>query len=828
MSRFESFIRSLTSPVRKADGRPPERTAGDTRRRHEWKRRRERYHSGQGTVEKQSVDRRAQAFAAIEDSVIDRGGMRKPYDPLFLRDIAANAVVQAYIDTLAQDVASAGWKLKPRDEDANVDDNQLAEWERELRDLHPELPFRDVLEETARILLELGDATWVKHYYSGSNDLAEFVVVDSSTMFKRVDDYGITEGYLQASRRNRDVANQFDEDEVVWFSWSLRPDRHYGQGPLEKAQNEVELIEELAEKERLDLVAGSPPGVMSPDFTDDFGTVPDEDWDTFVDAMRLEEGERHRVGYSKIPMEFTPINHTYQELQILDRSKYWVTVLGSVFKVNPSYAGFDFENTNRATDETQQEAYAQRGFRVTLRQLEESINRGLVWDEFSEDVRFEFEREQTVGEKESRANLIQTQAEAGQKMAAALEDDDAGVHFRDGEIVVDDGEIGPEDQSGPGGGFFASVDGPDEADGAITTKSAGDDSTDYDGDLPVVAMLSTDEWARYEKHLIDAHVSQIAPESVDDIEKRAWRRADDVPKYVRDGIAEAIDRGAVFNRFENIPGTLVDTLERVLRDNLTDRDGWSLDAVVDDLSATFPGVDEDNLEVIARTETTSVLNDAREVGYQSRDDSDKHLFYWQGPGDSRTTELCRDMKIATGVESGTPETDFDEVPGEPVPMKTLVRLQRQASKHHFPNLQFRRHTPHINCRHTFVRDATADLDFEIEVDIPGRDAFNKAVSKSCGCGEVVDYESVVGSVIKYGDSRTRRELEIERALGESIEQILRRAFTESGGTIAGAKRAINDRLRQSANYDEDENGLLSKDTLYTYRDKYEDAVADVV
>jgi len=857
MSRLDNFIRSLASPVTKGGvDRSPDETAGDSRRRSEWRHRRRRYNSGDGVVEKQSVDRRAQAFAAIQQSVVEAGGMRKPYDPLFLRDLSANAVVQAYIDTLSQDVASASWTLRARDEDATISDAKLAEYERDLRSIHPELPFHDVLEGTSRILLELGDATWVKHYYEGTNDLAEAVVVDSSTMFKQVDDFGITDSYIQASRRNRDVANKFDTDEVVWFSWSIRPDRHYGQGPLEKSQNEVELVEELAEKERLDLIAGSNPGVISPDYNDEFGgTVPDEDWDTFVEQMQLDEGERHRVGYSKIPVAFEPITANYQELQILQRSKYWVTVLGSVFKVNPSYAGFDFENVNRATDKSQREAFKQRGFRVTLQQLEESLNRQLVWTDISDDVVFEFEREQTPEERETRASLIREQAEAGQEMATALEDSEATVSFRDGRLVVEDGEITPsEDDGGDMGGIFASVDKAshwelavedgvegfkntntgtfvpvDEADvdqmaDLQTADGAGDTGNGNSGD-GVVAALSDDEWAAYERSLIDAHKSQIQPDSVDDIEKRAWNRDDEVPEYVREGVLESIDRGAIFDQIQSVPGTLRETLEDTLRDSLTQPQGWSLDSITDRLSDAFPGVDDEALETVARTETTSVLNEAREVGYESREDADRFRFYWQGSEDSRTTQLCEDLMIATGSASGTPEA-FDNYPGESVDMKTLVRLEREASNYHFPDLQFRRHVPHINCRKTFVRDAAADVD--IDVDVPGANEFNKASCKSDHDADAESYADVVGGIGEYIKSRSSREREIEQALGEDIRQVLRRAFDESDGAVEGAKRAIDRRLKASPNYDHKANGLLSKPTLYRYRNKYEDRLDGVL
>ena len=1003
-------------------------TAGDERRRAEYRKRRQKSHNS--PVEKQSVDRRATDFSSFENSIQDAGAKPKPYDPIFLRDIGSYAIVQAYIDTLSQDAASASWKLSPRDENSDVDEGAIAEAERRVRNLHPELPFRDVIEQTARMTLRMGDGTWVKHYYENSDDLAEILVVDSATMFKRVDDHGITEGYVQASRRQSDVVAEFDPSEVVWFSWSLPEDRHYGEGPVEKTEDEIELLEELQQKERLDLIAGSPPGVVSPDFTDEFGTVPDEDWDTFVEGMMLDEGERHRVGYSKIPIDFTQLNSSYQELQILERSKYWVTVLGSVFKVNPSYAGFDFENTNRATDESQQEAYAQRGFRVLLRQLEEAINHGLIWEDISENIRFDFEREQTIDEKKSRAELIETQANAASTMSGVLAagddagDEDPAVHFRDGQIFVDDGVIEPADDGGGDmGGFFASLDksvppsddlvaknipqeaideigedafvppkgmydavqtgleaieehGRDEASGgtadaitrarqivrhyeddepltgtnddgvpyvreinaffarhraqgnhefdddeydqhyedpgwladklwggdagaswsedlveriesivsssadtpvgkveaddlvfdteaeaervaellgiegshthddgetympgpshdvledAVEAATGGDsgnsNNADVDDDDRDTLVLSDDQLAEYDRHILEAHKTQIQPESVDDIEKRAWERDEDVPEYVLEGIRNAIDRGAIFENFETVPGTLRETLEDVLRDSLTQPNGWSLDSIVDRLADAFPGVDTDSLETVARTETTSILNRSREVGYENREDADEFRYYWNGPGDTRTTDLCEDLKIATGQASGTPETDFSEVPGGPVDMSTLVRLEREASEEHFPDLQFRRHVPHINCRHTFVRDASADID--VDVDVPDAEVFN-SVAK-CGCTDAHDaeYASVVKDMVS-DFRRSNREHEVEAALGEPMPQILRRAFVSSGGSVEPAKRQINDRLRESPSYDHEAKGLVSKPTLYSWKDRYEEDLTDVV
>lgn len=697
MSYFKDFVNALAPTIDAG-------SSGATRGAREHDRRRRRMLQGKGAVEKQDVERRAQLNDEISESAIRQGASRKPYDPLLLRDLARNAVVQAYIDTLSQDVAGANWAVVPRDEQRRVNDGILSAVERELKHLHPQRPFRDLLESTTRNLLQLGDATWVKHYRTDRKDeLAEAVVADSATFFKKIDDHGLTDGYVQTSITSGRNPTPFAEREVVWYEWGNSPDRFYGEGPVEKAQEEIELVEELAEKERLDLIQGSPPGVISQSPNDDFGGMSDEQWENFKERMKLDEGERHRVGYSKVPIEFQPLSSNYQELQVLERSKYWVTVLGAVFKCNPSYVGFDFENVNRATDESQQEAYAQRGFRVTLRALEESLNRQLVWPEYSEDVRFEFEREQTASEQKTRAELLERQATAGKELSNAGLD----VTYRDGQLTVEDGPVdeGNVGSSGGGGGFFGSVDDPDDAEIAISRKGNGHDP---DPDL------THDELVTLEEVILRAHKRQIEPESLEAIEKVSWGQDEDVPDYVFEKIEEVID-DALFDDIESIPGDVADFLEDFFKDKLTQPQGWSLDSMVDDLSDHFPDVDTDMLETVARTETTSVLNEAREQGYKDREDAGEEFrFYWQGPDDSRTTDLCDALKAETNPDYG----------GDPVPLDDLVTLEREFSNEYFPDLTFRKHAPHINCRHTFVRavGATIDVDVPTAEDIAAAEA----------------------------------------------------------------------------------------------------------
>ena len=741
---------------------------------------------GQNSVFKQEVDRRATTSPQVSRSVRAHGGVPKPYDPALLRDVAANGPAQAYIDTLAQDVASARWSLVPRDEETDVEDGQRAELERRLESIHPEKSFRDILEQTTRNLLELGDAAWVKHYFSDGSGLAEVVPVDSARMFKKVDGHGLTQAYLQAEFSTFDVREPLDTDEVVWFEWASRTDHVYGHGPVEKGLETLMLLDELQQKEKKDLEEGMPPGIVSAAEDADNPLPPDE-FDTVKEEFELHEGERHRLLVTRGEWDFTDFSGNYQELQILDRNKFWIHVLGAVMKVNPPYAGFDFQEGNKAQNDSQKEAYAQRGFRQTLRQVEEAVTRQLVHEDLTEELDFKFEREQTVAERKEHASLLEQAANAAEAWANAGR---TVTVDEDGQLTVEPGDVTPDDVEtpAPSGGLFGSVDkegvrkavplsapagnapvGDDamgewrkfladiaDEGGMVmdpesertypgedlaptgnvvvfgveperlrslmeaypgvqynveepTTRDppGGDEFEDSEAESPADEApagldLTEEEVLQMDQILEGAYKSQIWPESVDDIEKRAWSGDDSVPDYVLEQISMAIDSGAVFDDFKTLPARVVEEVKGLLEDNLTQPQGWSLDSVVDDFKDVFPGVPEEQLEVVARTETASVLNKAREEGYQSREESGRFRFKWVGPSDNRTTDACTELKERTNPDHG----------GTPVSLPDLKRMEQEVHAEHFNNLEFRTHTIHPNERHTFVRVVADPLDEE--------------------------------------------------------------------------------------------------------------------
>lgn len=163
-----------------------------------------------------------------------------------------------------------------------------------------------------------------------------------------------------------------------------------------------------------------------------------------------------------------------------------------------------------------------------------------------------------------------------------------------------------------------------------------------------------------------------------------WDDDESVPSFVKDTITGVLE-GAIFDSFESLPGFAADALTGLFRDNLLQPQGWSLRSISEDIEERF-GIPGDDAELIARTESASILNNAREEGYEEIGISDEPVFEWIGPSDHRTTDACKWLKDQT--EGG-------------VTMDRLIELEQEATRKFFPHLDFRRHLVHPQCRHTF-------------------------------------------------------------------------------------------------------------------------------
>ena len=173
--------------------------------------------------------------------------------------------------------------------------------------------------------------------------------------------------------------------------------------------------------------------------------------------------------------------------------------------------------------------------------------------------------------------------------------------------------------------------------------------------------------------------------------------ASGTPEFVLERIREAIMGGALFSDFEDIPSSELMDFRQTFADAVG-TDNFTLDSVTDAVM-NFGDIERTRAERIARTETSAVLNTAREDGYQERGEADA-LFYWTGasPGDERQTEACEWLIRQTNPFTAN---------GTPRPMSELRDMLGEAWTHD-DEMDTNMSRPqswvvHINERSTFVK-----------------------------------------------------------------------------------------------------------------------------
>ena len=181
-----------------------------------------------------------------------------------------------------------------------------------------------------------------------------------------------------------------------------------------------------------------------------------------------------------------------------------------------------------------------------------------------------------------------------------------------------------------------------------------------------------------------------------------WQDSGNVPRFVKEFIEEAIEEEQVlYDEFANVHNSAVNQVHGIIKKHLTGPTGWSINQIAMSIFGSFDEVTRENAETIARTEVAAVLNKARELAYEASDDVVG--FYWSGPDDHRTTDLCEGVKADIEQRGGYVESL--EV------LKEILRkhAHRKADTYGTPG-RVEDYVPHFKCRHTYIRAEYRFLD----------------------------------------------------------------------------------------------------------------------
>ena len=205
-------------------------------------------------------------------------------------------------------------------------------------------------------------------------------------------------------------------------------------------------------------------------------------------------------------------------------------------------------------------------------------------------------------------------------------------------------------------------------------------------------------WDEWETCLFELH--QGAFEAEPDVQLANFTETA-VPDFVKDRLQDAIMQGAIFSQFDTIADNDLMQLQEFMMEQLVDQDGWTTDGIANRLQDLEPELSKPEAETIARTETASIVNTAREEGYQETGMGDEQ-FYWTGATQAeqpdRTTDACDWLIHKTNPNYGGTPVSLDE-------LKDLIEEAPEHDEDMNDNLaRPEDYVPHINCRKTFVRD----------------------------------------------------------------------------------------------------------------------------
>ena len=151
-------------------------------------------------------------------------------------------------------------------------------------------------------------------------------------------------------------------------------------------------------------------------------------------------------------------------------------------------------------------------------------------------------------------------------------------------------------------------------------------------------------------------------------------------------IDKILNQRIFVNAFKKLGIDTVSKIQEIFREAYENPEEYSMDILVNKLYNIVQDK-RPHLETIVRTETGNINNLAREIAYKSIDKDGKFKYKWIGPDDNRTTKICR--RITERTKNGVTLEELKKIIREEADPKTYT-----------PSRPF---SPHINCRHTYVR-----------------------------------------------------------------------------------------------------------------------------
>jgi HK97 family phage portal protein len=334
-------------------------------------------------------------------------GVPRNVNIIELRQYAKSSWVQMVENAICKQISSIDFEIVPTDEEEEVlkYNSEIEEVDYLLRNPNRnKQTFYDVWGQYLRDVLEL-DAGVIWLGTNAKGKVVELFCYDASRFLIEMDVHGIVQKYWQYSYANpKGYPLAFDAEEIVYGKMNNSSEHYpYGFSPLQSIQQEVEvMIQSTRYNKEYFKNNAIPSGIVSAEMDHDSLTRLKNSW------MNDIKGKAHKLLFiNSKDVAFTNLNGTNKDMQWLDGQKWYFHLVFGAYGLSPQEVGF-YENSNRATGESQERLTIKNAIKPYLKLIEDKINREIIPKVVGHrDIKFQWKLKDSVAEKLEHEQTIQ-------------------------------------------------------------------------------------------------------------------------------------------------------------------------------------------------------------------------------------------------------------------------------------------------------------------------------------------------------------------------------------------------------------------------------------
>lgn len=322
-----------------------------------------------------------------------------------LRQFAKAPFVQTIKGMIKKRMYNTEWYLKNRDEEDETDYmNDINEVEHLLRFPNQNNhAFWDVWGRFIDDVLDL-DAGVIWKGRNGAGKIVELMPYDGGRFLFDITANGDINGFYQFSFKFPSSAPKFfEKNDIIYGSIGFNMDTYpYGWAPLQSIEQEIEVVIQGTRYNKEYFKNNAMPnGIVTMNMSRDELERFKYSWEQQV------KGKAHKLVFHNSAADFTPMASTNKDMEWLAGQKWYMHVIFAAYGLSPADVGF-FENSNRATGESQERVSVKNAVAPYLKLIEEKINREIIPEIVGHDkIVFEFDMRDSAEDREEHKEMIE-------------------------------------------------------------------------------------------------------------------------------------------------------------------------------------------------------------------------------------------------------------------------------------------------------------------------------------------------------------------------------------------------------------------------------------